>query len=132
MDRWGKPEISDWIGQVFVHVEYVEDEDGAGNAKAELVFDTGAEQFVMFHDQDCCEYVRIEEIVGDLSDLEGSPILSAEKISSDEAPKVDAESFTWTFYKIATIKGSVTLRWLGTSSGYYSEEVDLMKKVRTG
>ena len=67
---------------------------------------------------------------GNLSDLENSPILVAEEVSSvgaKEPVKSYDDSYTWTFYKFSTIKGSVTVRWLGTSNGYYSESVDFCK-----
>lgn len=77
--------------------------------------------YALYHSQDCCEYVRIEEVIGDLNDLVGHPILKAEEATSEGNP--GSESATWTFYTIATIKGTVVVRWLGESNGYYSESV---------
>ncbi len=92
----------------------------------ELIFtcDTG-EVYRMYHEQDCCESVYIEDIVGDIYDIVGSVIVEAECVtnSDDEGEDWTDDSFTWTFYKIGTAKGFVTIRWYGESNGYYSEEV---------
>ena len=91
--------------------------------------------FSMHHNQDCCESVYIEDICGDMSDLIGSPITQAEEASnSDDPPPADgaAESYTWTFYKLATNRGGVTIRWFGTSNGYYSEYVDFSEMRQGG
>jgi len=82
-----------------------------------------------YHEQDCCESVYIEDICGDLQDLVGEPLLIAEEVSDDayeaEHASEYSESYTWTFYKFATRKGYVDVRWYGTSNGYYSESVSV-------
>jgi hypothetical protein len=84
--------------------------------------------YVQFlHEQDCCESVYIDDICGDLDDLVGEPLLVAEEVSSyDAEPKYEGEeSYTWTFYRFATRKGWVTVKWYGSSNGYYSEGVSV-------
>jgi len=110
----------------------------------ELTFET-EDGFVVkfYHEQDCCESVSIESIDGDLSDLIGTPLLMSEEISNVDDSKNPQHNFgdwggshTWTFYKFATIKGYVTVRWLGESNGYYSETVDIVasttKEIKDG
>jgi len=76
------------------------------------------------HSQDCCESVEIEEVIGDVADLiNDGPVLLAEEVSNSEEGTGAYESVTWTFYKLRTLNGDVTIRWLGTSNGYYSESV---------
>jgi hypothetical protein len=104
--------------------------------------------FTFYHEQDCCEHVRIEDVCGDLSDLVGSPLLVAEEVTnSDEYYELEPKSegtgqpydddyyggevSLWTFYKFATVKGSVTVRWVGTSNGYYSMGVDYSESVKS-
>jgi hypothetical protein len=82
--------------------------------------------FRMFHLQDCCETVEVNEIIGNVEDLIGSPITMADEAtnSQEDRPTSGSDSWTWTFYRLATVQGYVTIRWLGESNGYYSEAVD--------
>jgi hypothetical protein len=120
--------FSDLLGKTLTQI------DGAteGSECIRFFADDGS-RWRMEHYQDCCESVDVAEIVGDVADLIGSPILLAEEVTHDcvtpDGVEVGAgryldDSYTWTFYKLATAKGHVTLRWLGTSNGYYSESVD--------
>ena len=114
-------EIKDMVGKTFTRVY-------GGVGDGEMVFENDTERYVFTHDQDCCESVDINDVVGDLQDLVGEPLLMAEEVSGEtpvDFNEAEYESVTWTFYKFATRRGYVDVRWLGESNGYYSEGVDL-------
>lgn len=140
-------ELLELKGKVLTSVEVNKNKD-------EILFITSdGDKYKMYHSQDCCESVSIDDINGDLKDLIGNEILLAEEVSNDEfvnafknkfnitndwGSKTDEngdyepESCTWTFYKFATIKGYVDIRWYGESNGYYSESVNFKKADENG
>lgn len=83
----------------------------------------GLSFYKLYHFQDCCENVYVEDVCGDVKDICGI-ITEAEEVTSGENIKDGDISATWTFYKIGTQKGSITIRFYGESNGYYSESVD--------
>jgi len=94
----------------------------------EIVFSTeSGKEYKMYHDQSCCENVYIEDIDGDLNELLGSEIITAEEVTEEGDGDEYGGSSTWTFYKICNDKTYITIRWLGESNGYYSESVDFIK-----
>lgn len=89
-----------------------------------LIIRDDGEVFRFWHEQDCCENVEIVDVCGDPDDMLESPLSLAEVASSLEGPdKARDDSNTWTFYKFATRKGFLDIRWMGSSNGYYSERV---------
>lgn len=115
-------EFKSIIGMTFTSVKQTEK---WGSDCIEFVCSDGR-IFNMYHNQNCCENVYIESITGDLSDLENSPITFADK--SSNLTQTEYGDQEWTFYKIATIKGWVDLRWNGSSNGYYSTSVSFSEQ----
>lgn len=119
--------LSELLGKTMLSVVCVTSKVG----QDEIVFTcTDGAQYKLYHENECCERVYVEDIAGKLSDLVGSPILMADESSNGPEPEgheCGDDCHTWTFYRFATIKGYVDIRWLGESNGFYSEEVDFVR-----
>lgn len=106
--------------------ETIVDITGVDQYSEEIIFIcAGGKQVKMYHEQDCCESVSLEDFNGDVNDLRGATVISAEERVECQNNEDNYESVTYTFYDIQTDKGSLWLRWYGTSNGYYSESVNI-------
>lgn len=105
------------LGKTLIKIE------GLEKGSEEVVFHCkDGKKYKMYHDYCCCESVEIEEVIGDIENLLNTPLVMAEEVSNKG--DTDYGTCTWTFYKLATNKGYVTIRWYGESNGWYSESVD--------
>ncbi|WP_373262147.1 DUF7448 domain-containing protein [Hungatella hathewayi] len=112
------------LGKTMLHIEKIGD--------VELYFScSDGTRYRMFSDENGNGNdikVYIEDIGGELESLIGNPIIMAEMVTNkDDLPAQgydDKERYLWTYYKLATIKGYVTIRWFGTSNGYYCEKAE--------
>lgn len=116
-------EFSELEGLVFDKVA-----EGCDYDSEAIVF-SGNRTFVLVHEQDCCEAVFVEDICGDLSDIEGAEIILADEAIS-QSDNALADSITWSLYRLRTNKGDVTIRFFGSSNGYYSETATLYEEIQ--
>ena len=71
-------DISELIGKTLLYIHIDKELD-------EILFTCNdGTQYKMYHEKDCCESVTIEDIIGDINDLIGSPILISEEVNSDK------------------------------------------------
>jgi len=118
MNYWNSNNVNELIGKTLSDIKVNKDHD-----EITFVCQDGSE-YLMYHDQDCCETVTIDDVSGDIMDLVGSPITLAEESSEAGVDSEWGDSSTWTFYRFATVKGYVDIKWFGSSNGYYSESVN--------
>jgi hypothetical protein len=117
-------EFSELKGKTIASITRLE-----GDTKVQFVCSDGT-SYLMYHDQDCCENVYLEDVTGSLEDIISHEVLDAYETSNTDDPPVGDydESHTWTYYTIVTFYGSITLRWYGSSNGYYSESVSFYRE----
>lgn len=130
-ESWPPASIADLAGETLVSVTGAEVDSSKDEDEVVFITESG-KAFKLYHAQDCCEYVRIVDVVMDPGDYAGALVISAEEVVG-ETMDDDYGTHTYTFYKVETTKGGIWIRWLGESNGYYSESVDVLAgKVITG
>lgn len=109
--------------QPLIGVTLVEIQNAQAGSDRVTLHASDGRRWLLYHQRDCCESVRVEQIDGDVDDMLGSPLVMAEEVEEKRSAERGEDGETWTFYKFATAKGYVTFRWCGQSNGYYSESV---------
>lgn len=101
------------------------------NDQDAIYFELENDTLVIFkHNRECCEEVNIKDIVGNLRDLIGEPLLEAEVvINENEGTRSDRQQNT--FFKFTTCKANVNVSWFGTDNGYYSTTVSMRQVERS-
>jgi hypothetical protein len=114
-------EIGDLVGETLTYVD-------TDTSCAEIMLTTASGKVIkIFHDQDCCESVHIEDTEGNWHELIGKVIVEAtqEESHEGEPPSEYSDSWTRTTLRFKVDDATVISRWIGESNGYYSETVDI-------
>lgn len=110
-------ELSSLVGEVLTYIDTDEKND-------EIMLTTASGRKIkIYHDQDCCETVWIEDTQGNWHELIGKVIVEASK--DEKQDECDYGSRTETTLKFRVDDATVISRWIGESNGYYSESVDI-------
>jgi hypothetical protein len=86
-------------------------------------------EYNLYHAQDCCEYVRIVKIIGDIDNILNEEIIFAEEDGGANDPDWYGDNYndshTWTKFVLGTKNANVEFWFLGESNGYYSESISI-------
>ena len=96
----------------------------------EVFIRTNDGTYKLYHEQDCCEYVRVVKVIGNVDELIGEVIFAEEDTGANEPDWHDEyidSSHTWTKYVLKTENTSLEFWYLGESNGYYCESVSIKK-----
>ena len=110
--------------------QIVEEITGLIEGYDEVFIRTNDGTYKLYHEQDCCEHVRIVKVIGNVDELIGKVILAEEDAGANEPDwhsKYLDESRTWTKYVLKTENASLEFWYLGESNGYYNENISIKK-----
>ena len=125
-----------WNAEVLYGCKFVKARQELGLCGVELIDAEGKTRLLVCeHEQDCCESVGLEKIEGEWPEP-GYTLVHIAHDTDHEAPKgaYAGDSYTNTTYTFQFKKSArskkvheVKLKFVGSSNGYYSENVDLQE-----
>ena len=125
--------IQELAGKKIVAIDIVDDPKKDHEIRIEI---EGGRVFRFYHNQDCCESVRIaapKDSDGSLLSLIGKEIREVtQEEDRDDGTDTDYDSWTKTTITFRTDSETVISRWIGESNGFYSEDVDLEEVFKGG
>ena len=104
--------------------------NGLKKGGREVYIRTNDGTYKLYHQQDCCEHVRIYNVIGNVADIIGEVVFAEEDAGANDPDwyKEDYhDSHTWTKYILKTEDASLEFWYLGESNGYYSENISIKK-----
>ena len=110
--------------------QIIEEITGLTEGNDEVFIKTNNGTYKLYHEQDCCEHVRLVKVIGNVNELIGE-VIFAEEDSGANDPDWYNESFddshTWTKYTLKSANASLEFWFLGESNGYYGESISIKK-----
>jgi hypothetical protein len=112
--------------------QIIEEITGLTEGNDEVVLTTNIGKYRLYHEQDCCEHVVINKVIGNVNDLVGEVIFAEEDAGANDPDWFNEkfyedDSHTWTKYVLKNDNASLEFWFLGTSNGYYGEGVTFEK-----
>jgi hypothetical protein len=106
--------------------------EGLAKDSTEVVINMPTGKLLFSHEQECCESFWLEDFEDDrnthLRAYEYDRFLGVELLTNQDDPAPEdkyTEHYTWTYVRLKFQSGDVTLRFIGSSNGYYSEDCDI-------
>ena len=110
--------------------QIIEEITGLTEGNDEVVITTNIGKYMLYHEQDCCEHVRIVKVISNVNELIGEVIFAEEDAGANDPDWYDGyynDGHTWTKYVLKTKNASLEFWFLGESNGYYNENVSIKK-----
>jgi hypothetical protein len=110
--------------------QIVKEITGLGKDSPEVFIETNNGTYILYHEQCCCEDVRMVKVIGNVNELIGEVIFAEEDAGANDPDWYDGyynDGHTWTKYVLKTENASLEFWFLGESNGYYNENVSIKK-----